>query len=175
MKILRFLISVLIIAAITHAALLYLGPSLIMSTAMGRISAAAGGMNTILHAPRPTAANDSIVRSSPDLLYSVCAYDVSEKPLRIRGDVPPGTYWSASFYDMNTNNYRVINDTQVPGGAFVLVLSKPGATPVESAGAEALISPTSRGLILLRTLIDSDARLPELDAARRETGCKPLG
>jgi uncharacterized membrane protein len=174
MKTIRFILSVLVIAAITHGALLYLGPSLIMSTAMGRMSAAAGGVNAILHAPRPTAANDSIVRSSPDLLYSVCVYDVSEKPLRIKGDVPPGTYWSASFYDMNTNNYRVINDAQVPSGAFVLVLSKPGAAPLESAGAEALASPTTRGLILFRTLVSSDARQSELDAARRETDCRPL-
>lgn len=174
MKIVRFFLMVLVIAAITHAGLLYFGPSLIMGRVMGAMSGMAG-MNAIAHAPRPTADTDRVVRSSPDLLYSICAYDVTEKPLRIRADVPPDTYWSVSFYDMNTNNFRVINDREASAGAVVLVLRRPGDTSPAPAGAEVIESPTDRGLVLFRTLIASEARFAEIDEARKDARCEPFG
>ena len=64
MKFLKWLLVTLIIAALTHGALLYFGPSLIMSRAMGKVSAA-GGVNAMLSPPRPNAQNNVIVRSSP--------------------------------------------------------------------------------------------------------------
>jgi uncharacterized membrane protein len=145
-----------------------------MSIAMGRMTAAAGGPNTILTPPRPNAQNNTIVRSSPDLLYNVCVYDVSAKPLRISAEVPQGTYWSVSFYDMNTNNYRVINDGQATAGAVLLVLMKPGATGAPPSGAEIVTSPTDRGIVLFRTLINDESRFAEIDAARRQAKCAPL-
>jgi uncharacterized membrane protein len=174
MKTLRWLLVTLAIATATHFALLYFGPAYIMSIAMGRMTTQAGGVNKIYFAPRPNAQNNRIVRSSPDLLYSVCVYDVSAKPLSIRADVPPGTYWSASFYDMNTNNYRVINDGQATAGSIVVILTKAGSTTPSPAGAEAIVSPTDRGIILFRTLVAEDARFAEIDAARRQAKCAPL-
>jgi len=174
MKTIRWLLVTLAIAAATHFALLYFGPAFIMSVAMGRMSAAAGGPNAMLAPPRPNAQNDSVVRSSPDLLYNVCVYDVSARPLRISAEVPQGTYWSVSFYDMNTNNFRVINDGQATAGAVLLVLVKPGATGAQPAGAEIVTSPTDRGIVLFRTLINDESRLADIDAARRQAKCAPL-
>ena len=174
MKILRWLLVTLVVAAITHAALLYLGPSLIMSRAMGRMTAAAGGVNQMAYAPRANADNNTVVRSSPDLLYNVCVYDLSNGPVRISADVPQGTYWSISFYDMNTNNFRVINDGQATAGAVLLVLTRAGAQTPPPAGAEIVTSPTDRGIALIRTLIDDERRYPEIDAARRQAKCASL-
>ncbi len=173
MKTLRWLIAVLVVAAVTHGALLYLGPSLVMSAAMGRVGAAAP-LNDVLHAERPNADNDVIVRSSPDLLYDICIYDIRERPLRISATTPPGTYWSVSFYDMNTNNFRVINDGQASAGAVLLVLDKVGREGPAPAGAEIVVSPTDRGIVLFRTLVNDESRLAEIDAVRRSASCAPL-
>ena len=173
MKFLKWLFVTLIIAALTHGALLYFGPSLVMSRAMGKISAR-GGVNTMIAPPRPNAQNNLVVRSSPDLLYNICVYDVTEKPLRISAEVPQGTYWSVSFYDMNTNNYRVINDGQATAGAVLLVLMKSGSAAPPPAGAEIVTTPTERGVVLFRTLINDESRFAEIDAARKQAKCAPL-
>lgn len=174
MKTVRFLLAVLVIAAITHVALLYFGPSLIMMRVLGRMEKTAGGVNAMVHAPRPTAVTNNVVRSSPDLLYSVCPYDVGTTPLRILADVPKDTYWSVSFYDANTNNYRVINDGEATAGAVLLVVRKTGDTSRTPAGAEVINSPTERGLVLFRTLIADEGRFAEIDAARKTATCRPL-
>lgn len=170
MKIIRWLIAVIAIAAITHAALLYFGPSLIMARVLGRMTERAG-YNAMVHPPRPNAANNTIVRSSPDLLYSACAYDLSAGPVRISAEVPPDTYWSMSFYDLNTNNYRVINDGQATAGAVLIVLRRDGENGLPPAGAEVITSPTERGVILIRTLINDETRLAGIDAVRRTAKC----
>lgn len=174
MSFVRWLIAVIIIAAIAHGAALYFGPSLIMGTVMSR-AAAVSGVNGMAYPPRPNAANNTVVRSSPDLLYNICVYDVSEKPLLVTAEVPPGTYWSAAFYDLNTDNYRVINDGQARTGGIRVLVTKPGTPAAEAtAGAETIVSPTTRGLVLIRTLINDEANFAAIDTARRQAKCRSL-
>lgn len=173
MKTLRFILLTLVIAALTHAGLLYFGPSLVMGRVLARMTAGRD-YNTMVSQPRPTAENNTVVRSSPDLLYSACPYDLSAHALSIRAEVPPDTYWSVAFYDANTNNYRVINDGEATAGAVVIVLRRAGDSSPPPAGAEVITSPTDRGLVLIRTLVAGEDRLPEIDAARRKADCKPL-
>ena len=166
-------LAVLGVALIVHAASLILLPRVIMAGAMRKITARAG-LNHMIHQPRPTAAARGVVRPSPDLLYSVCVYDLKAAggAVRIRAYGMPASYWSVSAFDANTNNFYVINDRKAVGGAVDLVLTAKGATP--PAGPIAVVSPTRRGIILVRTLIDDDAHLPALDAARRLAKCEPL-
>jgi len=41
-------------------------------------------------------------------------------------------------------------------------------------GTLVVSAPTTKGLVLFRTLIDNDAREPELDRLRRDAKCEPL-
>lgn len=174
MSFLRWLIGVVVIAAIAHGAALYFGPSLIMGRVMSR-AAAVSGINAMAYPPRPNAANNTVVRSSPDLLYNICAYDVSDKPLLVTAEVPPGTYWSAAFYDLNTDNYRVINDRQATTGGIRVLVTKPGTPAADApAGAETIVSPTTRGLVLIRTLINDEANSAAIDDARKKATCRSL-
>ena len=174
MSFVRLAVAVILIAAVTHGVALTFGPSLIMTIAMSR-AAKVAGVNAMAYPPRPNADNNTIVRSSPDLLYNVCVYDVSEKPLLLTAEVPPGTYWSAAFYDLSTNNYRVINDGQATtGGIRVLVVKAGTPAAATPAGAETIVSPTERGLVLIRTLINDEANYAAIDAARKQATCRPL-
>ena len=52
------------------------------------------------------------------------------------------------------------------------VIHGEGAAPAHApAGAILITSPTRRGLMLMRSLINDDARAGEIDAARRKTTC----
>jgi len=167
----KWALAALAVALIVHAASLILLPRLIMAGAMRKITARAG-VNHMIHQPRPTAAARGVVRPSPDLLYSVCVYDLKAAggAVRVRAYGMPSTYWSVSAFDANTNNFYVINDRKAAGGAVDLALTAKGAKP--PAGLVAVVSPTRRGIILVRTLIDDDAKLPALDAARRHATCE---
>lgn len=166
-----WLVFTVAIAAVVHVCLVIATPRFIMERAMTRI--AQGGVNTIAHTRRPTAASRGIVRPSPDLLYSTCVFDLDAAggALRVHASGMPDTYWSVSAFDDDTNNFFVENDRQARG-AVDFVITAPGhfvdtSLPVVTA-------PSVRGLVLFRTLINDETRLAEIDRARRGAACEPF-
>jgi len=142
-------------------------PGFIMDKAMSRISASGGGQGGARHAPRLTENNQTIVRASPDILYSVCAYDLSDGDRRITAPWPAdGNYASVSLYDANTNNFAVISDRD--GAAVDIRLTDEAGR----AGDDALVSPTRQGLILYRRVVDAQTDLDAADAERRGFTCE---
>ncbi|MBN9557824.1 MAG: DUF1254 domain-containing protein [Alphaproteobacteria bacterium] len=167
---LPWVLATLVIAIGVHLALLYQIPGYVMEKALARV----GPANTIVHGKRVDATARAIVRPSPELLYSTCPYDVSQRPLRITAEVPQGTYWSVSFFDDETNNFYVRNDRQVKGGHIDILLM--AAAPLDKPlpkGAEIVHAPSLKGLVLFRTLINDDAQFAAIDAARRTADCAP--
>ena len=107
-----------------------------------------GEGNTVVHAARPKAGNDQVRRSSPDLVYSACVFDLSDGPLHVTAPVPD-SYMSVSFYAANTDNFYVKNDLQVDG-RFDVVLVGPGTSKPGVEGAEVVRAPSCTGGILFR-------------------------
>ena len=163
----------LILAVAVHWAAVAYAPTMIMSRAMSALGAK--GTNKISHGERATATSRTIVKPSPDLLYSQCVFDVSRHPLKITTAAPTGTYWSVAFYAANTDNFFVLNDTQAKGQPTTIVLMGPGQTvPPQPEGTLIATAPTLRGIVLFRTLINDDAREAELDQQRRMATCDPM-
>ncbi len=143
-------------------------PHLVMDAAMARM----GSVNAMHHAPRATAASHGVVRPSPDLLYSACPFDLSAGPLRVRSPVPDGTYWSVSAYDSATNNFFTLNDRQAGNGVVdFLIVADDGKVPSRIENFRTVRAPTRTGVVLIRTLINSEKRRAYLDAIRREASC----
>ena len=166
-------IFTLVLAGIVHWAAISEAPSFIMWRAMGRVGQ--GKINTIAHAERATAESRAVVMPSPDLLYSTCVFDVSKRPLKIVSGAPEGTYWSVALYADNTDNFFVLNDAAAKGQPATVVVLGPGqSAPSDAAGMITVSSPTARGLVLIRTLINDDSRQPEIDKARRAATCQTL-
>jgi uncharacterized membrane protein len=168
-----WLIFTLALAAVIHWAAIANAPDLIMSRAMS----AMGGksINAISHIDRATAASRTIVKPSPDLLYSHCVFDVSRQPLKITTAAPTDTYWSIALYAANTDNFFVLNDTQAKGQPATIILVGQGQTvPPQPEGTTIVAAPSQKGVVLFRTLINDDAREPELDRMRRTATCDPL-
>lgn len=159
----HFILFALVIAAIVHVLSVRAVPHLVMTRAFAAL--ARGGTNTMIHTPRATASARVVVRPSPDLLYSTCVYDLSAGPVRVETHGMPKTYWSISLFDAETNNFYVLNDREAKGPDALLIIVPPGAKG-------GIVSPTTKGVVLVRTLIDDERRLTGIDAARRRATCR---
>jgi uncharacterized membrane protein len=169
-----WIVATLIVAALVHGASVMLLPRVIMLRTMAVISKA-GGLNAMTHAKRPTAAARGIVRPSPDLLYSTCVFDlnVAGGAVRVHASAMPDTYWSVSLFDAQTNNFFVLNDRQAKGGAADFLVIAPGAF-IGGTKLPVVVAPTTRGLVLFRTLINDEKHVAQIDAARRHAACEPF-
>jgi uncharacterized membrane protein len=157
-----------VVAAAVHLGLLYAIPSIVMA----RVAAQMGRTNTMNHGRRPDASWHIVVRPSTDLLYSQCPYDLSGGPLLVTAPVPKGTWWAVAAYDSDTNNYYVRDDRQLHDRLRLLIYPPDAGPAPRDPGT--VISPTKRGIVIIRTLIDSEPHLPELDRIRQKSRCSIL-
>ena len=136
------------------------------------------GINVALPAPRADASARTVVRPSPDLLYTACVFDLAEGPLHITAPVQDG-YVSVSGFGADSSNFFAVNDRSAQRDAeghkhFDLLLTR-GESVSAPVGARVIISPSTRGLVLFRSLIPDEAALPQLIADYQVNQlCKPL-
>lgn len=173
----RKLAAFLVVAALTNLATVAALPWLINAVVVHRLVEQSGGYNVAVAWPRADASARTIVRPSPDLLYTSCAFDVTERPLRITAPVPD-SYVSISGFAANTDNFFALNDADVAPGLdgrrqLDVVLARAGATGMP-ADVHVITAPTTRGLILFRSLITRDADLPALQELQARQLCRPL-
>jgi uncharacterized membrane protein len=82
------------------------------------------------------------------------------------------TYWSVSFFAANSDNFFVLNDRQAKEKRVRVVLATDDASPAE--GAQTVISPSRRGVVLFRTLVLDLADLPMLQRFQQTMSCETL-
>lgn len=162
------------VAIVLHVAIVWAVPRVIMSVAIKRIGNE-GALNAFTHSPRTTHEFRAVVRPSPDLAYSICVLDLSDGPVAI--EVPASDpYTSLALYSSITDNYFVRNSRQdgglAEGGRIRLLVGLADDMPSSLPdGAEAVISPTAKGLALVRRVIENDDAMPRLDALRKSSVC----
>lgn len=151
-----------------HVALVAV-PRGLMVVASRRI-AALGGVNHMLHAPLVTANSRAVVRPSPDLLYSSCAFDVAASPVLL--DIAPvdAPYWSLSVFDALTNVAFVSNNQRSHGTPIRVAILRPGQKA--PTGYQPVTVSGPRGVALVRILIDRTQSIDAIDAARRKSSCR---
>jgi uncharacterized membrane protein len=164
----------LAVAAAVHALAVWAVPRGVMHRLISNVAAEAGD-DGVLRPPPIDAGARRVVLPNPDLLYALCAYDVSEAPLRIRADPGDPGYWSIALYGAGTDTWFVLNDRGAGGRPVDLVVTGPGTAGVAvPAGATRVGSPTVRGLALMRVLVTDDPRQRDAaEAARRSLRCGP--
>lgn len=168
----RTLLATLALAALVHVAALWAVPRLIMARTIAAMDAA-GALNAAIHPPRADDRARGVVMPSPDLLYTVCSFDVGRRPLRVSAPVP-GTYWSVAFFAANTDNFFVLDDRGAGAPSVDILLVGPGQQAAPPPGTRLVRSPSRRGIMLFRTLIANDEELPALRQAQREQRCAPF-
>ena len=158
----------LVCAAATHAAALHFAPAFIMSRAMDALAARGVGLHRFTTPARITPQSQTVVRSSPDLYYALCRYDLSNPAMQL--DVRMGgwpDYQSLSFFAAQTDNFATIRGT---GRSVAVRLLPPGSAPA----AGAIVSPTAKGVILIRRLAPSAERFAAATEAGQADRCRIL-
>ncbi|MEM7701248.1 MAG: DUF1254 domain-containing protein [Pseudomonadota bacterium] len=156
-------------AAMAHWAALAYAPNVIMDRALSALKNRGISEHAFTTPQRITPQTQAVVRSSPDLFYSLCRYDLSDPQNRLKvtmGEWP--LYQSLSFFDDETNNFATFRGT---GQKQIIELFRrdPLADKVAQAlrpptGTKWQSAPSQRGVVLIRRL----APTVELYDAARE-------
>lgn len=160
------LAALLVCAGATHAATLHFAPGFIMARAMATLADRGVALHAFTATPRVTPQTQQVVRSSPDLYYALCRYDLGEPgtSLAVRLGASPD-YQSLAFFDAQTDNFATLRGT---GRAVTVRLLAPGTAPEEGA----VVSPTTRGIILIRRLAPDAQRFAAAAEAGKADQCR---
>lgn len=167
-----FLISAILTLIIGFFVAIAAAPYGIMGIAMNRMLQTGASVNVWSFAPRPDDENQRVVRSSPDLLYAICVYDLSDGPLLVSQEASASpNYRSISVFEASTVNIAAFNDQTHPDG-IRFVLARHG----QAVKTDLMVvrSSSKRGMVLDRRLIPTEAAMQAADAARRENLCQPF-
>jgi uncharacterized membrane protein len=171
----RWIIATLLLAAVFHVAAVAFLPRAIMAVVSKvALRSLKAPVNTVIHRPRITHDQQTVVMPSPDLLYSICVYDVSQKPLRIKVPTPKETYFSVAMYAANTDNFFVINDRQLAKDGREILLVRKGMPYRDSGNYKVVEAPTPQGIILCRTLITDEHRIGEMIRVQHQVAIKQV-
>lgn len=160
------LLVMLASAAGAHALALHFAPSLIMNRAMAALEARGVPLHAFSAPQRVTPQTQTVVRSSPDLYYALCRYELSEPGTALT--VAMGTwpdYQSLAFFDAQTNNFATLRGTGKPVAVRLL---PPGSDAVQGA----IVSPSARGVILIRRLAPTTERFAAAAEAGKADACR---
>jgi uncharacterized membrane protein len=153
-------------AAAAHAAALHFAPALIMDRAIAALAERGVALHAFTAPQRISPATQSVVRSSPDLFYALCRYDLDDPGSQVTVRIAAWPdYQSLSFFDARTDNFATVRGT---GKAVTLRLLAPGSAP--SRGA--IVSPTAKGVILIRRLAPSADRYAAAATASVGDACQ---
>ncbi len=158
--------ALLVCAAATHAATLHFAPGFIMARAMTTLADRGVALHAFTATPRVTPQSQQVVRSSPDLYYALCRYDLGEPGtyLAVVLGVSPD-YQSLAFFDAQTDNFATLRGT---GREVRVRLLPPESAPEEGA----VVSPTMHGVILIRRLAPDAQRFAAAAEAGKADQCR---
>jgi uncharacterized membrane protein len=136
-------------AAGAHVLTLHFAPSFIMSRAMAALAERGVTLHRFTNPERVTPQTQNVVRSSPDLYYALCRYDLGNPANEVALTMAPWPdYQSLSFFGGRTDNFATLRGS---GKAVSVTLLPPGSPPQQGA----IVSPTAKGVILIRRLAPS--------------------
>jgi uncharacterized membrane protein len=154
-----------------RASLITKASTAVMERIEAKIVAGAGDWNSCYHnrsyGPRKNAAR----RANPDSIISSMAYDLTNGPVRVSGQTWP-RYWSLSLYQQNSDNFFVINDRELEQAEFDYLIT---ARRQQSSpdGAVQIISPTQKGIMLIRRFAAMPSDMPGIIANQDAMSCGP--
>lgn len=159
------------VAVCSYYASLAAAPYALMRLAEAKMAKTAP-TNHFTHTPPVRAERQFVVRPSPDLLYSLCPYDLTAGPLEITAVPVPGRYSSISVFDARTDVAFVRNDEEMAGHPMRVVLALEGqAVP---AGIETVRVRHATGIVLQRVLLADPSEAGQVDPIRKKAQCRTL-
>lgn len=173
----RHLILAAIVGATAHALTVWAVPRLIMDRiiALGAADSGLERANGVTLPPPTDHTQRRIVMPSPDLLYATCFFDLTDEPMRVTLSTDYPRYWSIALYASTSDNFFVVNDRSAPDGRVELIVtaaSHDSATSIPQNSGTRVVSPTHRGMLLMRLLVNDDPEVrAAAESARRSLRC----
>lgn len=164
------IIMLVLVGFSLHIAIIYFTPNLVFKY-ISRNWVEENMFNNSFARNLPTSDFTEVIRPSADLLYGGCGYDVTYFPLVIETDVPE-TYWSISFFSENTDNFSTINENSHNFGKLRIYLFGPESKPTKINDGFVVVSPTDKGLVLMRQFAGNRSNLDELYEVQNNLNCK---
>ncbi|MDG1827356.1 MAG: DUF1254 domain-containing protein [Henriciella sp.] len=175
-KTLAALVAILAIGAVSfwaaRSAAIDKAPKDVIAGIQARVAVGAGGWNACLHNRQFGPVYGGAARANPDSVVSIMAYDLADGPVRVAGETWPD-YWSLSLYEQNSDAFYVLNDREIEGTEFELIL-KTSAQQVDIDGAKIVTSPSPRGIMLIRRFVKTEAHMPGILENQDRLSCAPL-
>jgi len=153
-------------AVAAHGLTLHFVPEVIMARAMDALAQRGVALHRFTVPQRVTPQTQNIVRSSPDLYYALCRYDLSDPGARLEvemGEWPD--YQSLALFDARTDNFATLRGTGAPVSVRLL-------PPGSAAEDGAIVSPTAKGVILIRRLAPTAERFAAAARAGKADRCR---
>tara|TARA_B100000678_G_scaffold259037_1_gene239038 strand:+ start:2608 stop:3144 length:537 start_codon:yes stop_codon:yes gene_type:complete len=167
------ILAAVLAAVVGHTVTVWQMPAIVMNEAYKVLTGNGQLVNGYSHAPRQTPETRDLGRPAPEIAYSSCAYDLSEGPVRIT--TPAWRhYYSIAFYDDRAGNFFTMNDSQLSGEASIFVLGREAPAAAPPKGARYVQSPSTRGAILVRRLVETRDEWPEIAQLRQSETCEPM-
>jgi uncharacterized membrane protein len=178
MRWLLWLLGGVILGGIVHLVTIMLLPQAASQDAYARLTPIAA-VNTMAALPPPTPERSVLPFLDPAFAAAVCRYDLSEAPLKLMVPVSPW-YTSVSFYTRQGVAYYAINDRAAGRRVIELELMTsdqrallPGDEEVTSADRLIIESPSTTGLILVKTLAVTPSAAPVARGVLTAARCNP--
>ncbi|WOE76432.1 DUF1254 domain-containing protein [Alterisphingorhabdus coralli] len=147
-------------------------PSYIMGRAWDSITERVGEPNVMSHVPLVDASSRDVVRPSPDLLYSICPFDLHKAPLRVHAEAVPDHYWSLTVFDEETNAVYVRSDRDTGGESIDVVVGR--FDQLVNKTGEKVQVPGNKGIALVRVLMKDRSEFDAIDPIRSKSTCEPI-
>jgi len=156
----------LLLGGMTHLAIILAMPTLAGNSAFDRHAAALAPGETRLLAAQQN--ETAVPFADPAMAMAVCAFDISDAPLRVEAPMPEG-FGSLSVHGRDgTVLYSVTDRTAVDGVVTLIVMTRQQHDEAlargrgDDAGSELrFVSPRVQGLVLVRALAAYPSGLPE--------------
>jgi uncharacterized membrane protein len=164
-RLLLWILGAILLGGIVHLSTVLAMPQTAKQDAYSRL-APLTPVNAVALLPPPTAKASLMPFMDPAFAVAVCRYDISSGPLKFKAPVSQA-YTSVTFYTRKSVAYYAINDRAAGRRSIELDLMTaeqhaqlPAEEDVTAADRLIIESPTTTGLILLRTLAPEPGLMP---------------
>jgi uncharacterized membrane protein len=173
MRLMPWILFIAVFAVAGYWGTLFAIPYAKMSVQMDRFEKMSGGPNMMKAARPGKNLQRPIEKGNPDIQPASCTYDLHGGPVRMRGPVWDG-YWSLSFFQANTDNFRILTDLDTHERFDVLIVPKGQAPSMPPPGVTVVESPSLRGIALVRMFVGNDEDKRRAHEAARATSCAAI-
>ncbi|MGI9374055.1 MAG: DUF1254 domain-containing protein [Hyphomicrobiales bacterium] len=175
-KFLFWVFVTLLLAVAVHISTVFMVPRLEGGARVTK-AMSGGDLNRLTVLTSEKDAQSILGIANPDLVYAVCPFDITQRPIFISAQVP-GRYWSMSVYGEDGSTLYTLNDKQAGVQSFTAELRLNGQnsivpTQAVQGNSESLViqSAFERGVVVFRAFAGESAQRQRAREQLSQTRC----